>query len=113
MEANGRPITKFFKRSTRKLDIQFLKLSSGMLEPSSFSIYVTFTSSTPDFPVTVDQTGVAMIAGYSPSILKVLMDKGDIGKDMQIEKAPEKPQIDPVTVMRKAIDDERYNKLQV
>jgi hypothetical protein len=34
-------------------------------------IYWNVRADTPDFPVPSDETGVAMVSGFSPSILKV------------------------------------------
>jgi len=79
--------------------------------PMPTIVFWNVRANTPDFPVTIGINNTALISGYSPSILKVLMEKG-AELDMQIEKKKEE-KIDPYTVMRKAIDDERYSKLSL
>lgn len=62
-------------------------------------VYWNVRSNTKDFPVTQDATGVALVSGFSPSILKDLVDTGEFS--------------DPFTVMKKAISNERYNILEL
>jgi len=87
-------------------------------------IYWNVKANTPDFPVQADETGTALVSGYSQSILKVLLEDGELdaskvkgGPDTDDTSAStteqaEKPQIDPYTVFRKAIDDPRYDLIE-
>jgi hypothetical protein len=52
------------------------------------------SDTTNDFPVSDNQSGVATISGFSPSILKNILN-GD--------------EITPYTIMRNVIDDVRYS----
>jgi hypothetical protein len=52
------------------------------------------SDTTCDFPVSETQKGVATISGFSPSILKNILN-GD--------------EVTPYTIMRSVIDDERYS----
>jgi hypothetical protein len=52
---------------------------------------------TSQYPVSVDENGTALISGFSPSILKFLLD----GKD-----------ITPWSILTNTIEDARYNKLK-
>jgi len=60
-------------------------------------IYWNVRADTPDFPVTQDESGVALVAGFSQSILKNLVEHGEV--------------MDPVSFMRSVIDAERYKVL--
>lgn len=51
-----------------------------------------------DMPVTFDEAGVALLSGYSPKLLKLIIE-GDA--------------LDPQHLMRKAIDDPRYDDIIV
>jgi hypothetical protein len=50
-----------------------------------------------DFPVTVDDRGTALISGFSPAILKAVIETNDFS---------------PVGVMRAALDDKRYDPVR-
>lgn len=52
------------------------------------------SNNTQDMPLTYNEKGVALLSGYSPSLLKSILN----GKD-----------ITPYSIMRNIIDDERYN----
>jgi hypothetical protein len=60
-------------------------------------IYWNVRANTKDFPVSHDERGVALVSGFSPAILKDLVDTGEFS--------------DPFSVMKKAISNERYNVL--
>ncbi len=51
-----------------------------------------------NFPVSFDEQGTALISGFSPVILKQLLTNGSF---------------DPVSIMRRTIDVERYEKISV
>jgi hypothetical protein len=61
-------------------------------------VFWNVVGSTSDFPVTVDEEGTAMIAGFSPSILKSLIE----GKKFS-----------SIDIMRTALDDERYDPVRL
>jgi hypothetical protein len=50
-----------------------------------------------DFPVSVDDNGTCLISGFSPSILKSILNSKDF---------------DSVSIMRQALDDERYQEIR-
>lgn len=52
---------------------------------------------TSSVPVTMNENGVALVSGFSPSILKQLLSTGDFN---------------PLYIMRKTIDDERYKAVK-
>jgi len=60
-------------------------------------IYWNVRANTNDFPVSSDKSGVALVSGFSPSILKNIVDAGTLP--------------DPFTMMKSVIDGERYNLL--
>jgi len=79
-------------------------------------IYRNVRSNTTDFPALADTPGVALLAGYSPSLLKVVMDGCEIDESaMPIvdEEKPAKIELNPVDILKKAISDERYNSLSL
>ncbi|KAF9125193.1 hypothetical protein BGW39_007606 [Mortierella sp. 14UC] len=53
-------------------------------------------------PAKADQRGVAMVSGFSGMMMKLFLDGSDLGAG-----------IDPVTIMRKAIDDKSFARLSV
>ena len=58
-------------------------------------------------PVTVHETGAALMSGFSGHLLKLFMD----GKFFEAEAAGQKQQITPYQIMRSAL--ERYDKWKV
>jgi len=63
-------------------------------------IYWNLMATSSDFPVTVNDFGVAMVSGFNTSILKVFMEQDDFMMLM-----------DPFSIVRKAIDIDRYRKI--
>ena len=61
-------------------------------------IYWNIQSRNDNFPVRFDQTGTALISGFSPSILKSVIS-GE--------------QINPYEIMEKTINDPRYNVITI
>tara|TARA_R110002020_G_scaffold50716_6_gene143191 strand:+ start:46197 stop:47687 length:1491 start_codon:yes stop_codon:yes gene_type:complete len=57
-------------------------------------IFWNLNASGGNFPVTFDETGTALVSGFSPSILKQLLSEGDIS---------------PVKIMREVVESDRYN----
>jgi len=90
-------------------------------------VYWNVRSNTTDFPALSDTPGVAMLAGYSPSLLKVVMDGCDLDAEAEelLEEIDEndpaaveavkqaKVEINPADVLKKAISDERYDVLKL
>ncbi|MHA2039201.1 MAG: DUF2828 family protein [Promethearchaeota archaeon] len=61
-------------------------------------VFWNVNGSIQDFPVTTDDNGTAMVSGFSPSILKIVMNKTQFNSD---------------TILRDVIDDERYNEIKL
>lgn len=83
-------------------------------------IYWNVRPNTVDFPAKADTPGVALLAGYSPSLLKVVMDGCDLDEVEEMDVTPdtpaavkEKKEINPEDVLKKAIEDERYAALKL
>jgi len=68
---------------------------SGFTRPQL--IFWNVNGSTTDFPVTVDDNNTAMISGFSPSIMKAILNNDNF---------------DSYTIMRKTLDDKRYNPVR-
>lgn len=74
-------------------------------------------------PVTSAQRGVAMVSGYSQGLLKVFMDKGVFGDEEEevetvdgedgVEVVKRKKELDPESLMRRAIGHKAYEMLAV
>jgi len=62
-------------------------------------VYWNVRANTPDFPVRGDESDVALVSGFSPSILKDLVETGSV--------------TDPFLFMRKVLDGERYKLLSL
>lgn len=60
-------------------------------------VFWNVNGSSTDFPVTVNDQGTALISGFSPAVMKAIL-KGD--------------NFDPYSILRKTIDDERYNEVR-
>lgn len=60
-------------------------------------IYWNLCGSTPDFPTTSDESGVALVSGFSPNLLRLFLDNGELN---------------PYSLMRKAIDSVRYKRVR-
>jgi hypothetical protein len=62
-------------------------------------IYWNLRGNTPDFPATVDTAKVALVSGFNPNLLRLFLDSGG---DLR-----------PYNLMRRAIDDKRYRRVQL
>jgi hypothetical protein len=51
-------------------------------------------------PIEYNEKGVALLSGYSPSLLKSILSGNE-------------NDLTPYLIMRKVIDDERYNAIQI
>ena len=60
-------------------------------------VFWNVNSSIGDFPVTVDKNNTVMVSGYSPSIIKAIMNEKSFTS---------------YNIMRAALDDERYNPVR-
>ena len=58
------------------------------------------SNSTYDMPIEYNEKGVALLSGYSPSLLKSILSGNE-------------NDLTPYLIMRKVIDDERYNAIQI
>ena len=79
-------------------------------------VYWNVRANTVDFPALADTPGVALLAGYSPSLMKVVMDGCDLDAEIvQDDPAapPQKKEVNPEDIMKKAISDERYDILSL
>ena len=59
-------------------------------------VFWNVNGSTTDFPVSVQDNGTALVAGYSPAVMKAIMSSRDFS---------------PYTIMRTVLDGERYEKI--
>lgn len=57
-------------------------------------VFWNLRGDTPDFPATSDESGVALVSGYSPALMKLFMTGVSLN---------------PYNIMREAIDDSRYD----
>jgi len=62
-------------------------------------VYWNVRSNTQDFPTSNDELGVALVSGFSPSILKDLIDSGKFS--------------DPFSVMKKTLSNPRYDIIKI
>uniref|UniRef100_A0A7S4HV64 TROVE domain-containing protein n=1 Tax=Vannella robusta TaxID=1487602 RepID=A0A7S4HV64_9EUKA len=89
-------------------------------------VYWNVRPNTTEFPALSDTPGVALLAGYSPSLLKVVMDGCDLDAEPEetlevvdendpaaVEVTKVKKEINPADILKKAISDERYNILEL
>merc|ERR1712137_541169 len=77
-------------------------------------VYWNVRANTVDFPALADTPGVALLAGYSPSLMKVVMDGCELGVEMPEEGETatlQKKELNPIDILKKAICDERYDAL--
>ncbi|ORY02442.1 hypothetical protein BCR34DRAFT_627532 [Clohesyomyces aquaticus] len=81
-------------------------------------------------PTTMEDTGTALVSGYSQGLLKVFMDRGGFEADEEevveeevveegakgepmVEVRKEKAKMDPLTVVKKAVSHTAYSMLEV
>jgi len=79
-------------------------------------IYWNVRSNTPGFPTDQDEIGVSLVSGFSPSILKLFLEKAEISEEDQkgiviAKKETKAP--NPMDLLKKVIDDERYSCLSL
>jgi len=78
-------------------------------------VYWNVRANTVDFPALADTPGVALLGGYSPSLMKVVMDgcELDAEVEMEVEGVPKKKELNPIDILKKAVSDERYDALSL
>ena len=59
-------------------------------------------------PATVNDAGIGLVSGFSGNMLNLFLDN-----DLLSDEGSKEPKLTPREVMRKAIDNERYNVLQL
>lgn len=81
-------------------------------------------------PVTLRDDGTALVSGFSANLLKLFLegaaledwvmvepeavtDQAKAAKEGEKQSKPQKPKMDPMAILRKAIDHERFQVLQV
>ena len=77
-------------------------------------IYWNLRGDTRGFPVEANTPNTQMLSGFSPSLLKLLLD----GEPLVIEEVATdgtvtRREVTPEETLRKALDDERYNRIRV
>jgi Mg-chelatase subunit ChlD len=85
----------------------------GRPYPAPKIIYWNLRGDTHGFPVQANTPNTQMLSGFSPSLLKLLLD----GEPMVVEEVAEdgtvtQRKITPEETLRKALDDERYNRIR-
>ena len=76
-------------------------------------IYWNLRGDTRGFPVEANTPNTQMLSGFSPSLLKLLLD----GEPLVIEEVATdgtvtRREVTPAETLRKALDDERYNRIR-
>ena len=85
----------FAQAGTQFQEIERMYAAAGYARPDII-FWNLRSNTTTDFPVTADQPGVALLSGFRPAVLKQVI----AGSDMS-----------PYSIMRGAIDDERYARI--
>eukprot|EP01110_Echinostelium_bisporum_P002060 TRINITY_DN1493_c0_g1_i1.p1 TRINITY_DN1493_c0_g1~~TRINITY_DN1493_c0_g1_i1.p1 ORF type:complete len:406 (+),score=196.85 TRINITY_DN1493_c0_g1_i1:320-1537(+) len=85
------------KYKTNHANIKAKFTQAGYKMPTM--IYWNVRANTPDFPVTSNESGVVLVSGYSPSVMKDIVEAGEFDN--------------PEQVVRRIIENPRYNVLQV
>lgn len=80
-------------------------------------VYWNLAAGPTTHPVTAERAGVALVSGFSPTVLKVFMGEAEPEEDfVMVEEDPVKKtqqQMDPVSIMMKAVSKESYSGLVV
>lgn len=117
-EPYGRTPTKWethHERIVRRFKEEGVKVC-GKEWPAPHIIYWNLRGNTTGFPAKADTPGVTMLSGYSPSLMKLLLD-GD-AMEVEVEEVDEDGMIikkvkkNPYTSVRKALDSEDYDKVR-
>ena len=95
------------------------KTKWGVEYPVPRIVFWNLRGDTTDYPVQSDTTGVDMLSGFSPSLLKLLME-GRLDEAMEssalvgedTEERGRKAKADPMATVRKVLDDARYHPVR-
>ena len=86
--------------------------------PAPHIVYWNLRGDTHGFPAQGDTPNVTMLSGYSPSLIKLLLDGEPLGEE-EVEEIDENGKAvkkmiakNPYTTVRKALDDEDYNEVR-
>ena len=104
------------ERIVRRFKEEGLKVS-GKAWPAPHIIYWNLRGNTRGFPAQADTENVTMLSGYSPSLMKLLLDGESLGEEEtwidengdEIVMATKK---DPYSTVRKALDNEEYESVR-
>ncbi len=92
-----------FNHGVDDVDTTALKMIDDMYSEAGYErpgiIFWNLHASGSNFPVRFDENGVAMISGFSPSILKSVLSNPD--------------SLTPFNIMMETISNERYSKITI
>ena len=100
------------ERIVRRFKEEGLKVC-GKAWPSPHIIYWNLRGNTGGFPAQADTENVTMLSGYSPSLMKLLLDGDSLGEeetwiDENGDEVVMQTKKDPYSTVRKALDSEDY-----
>ena len=90
-------------------------LVCGRKWPAPQIIYWNLRGDTVGFPAQANTPGVKMLSGFSPSLMKLLLDGDDLEEEngaMEVENKDENSKKNPYHMVRKALDDEAYDSIR-
>jgi len=93
------------QRIVRRFKEEGMKVC-GKAWPAPHMIYWNLRGDTHGFPAQADTPNVTMLSGFSPSLMKLLLDGDPLVNEVKVDKK------DPFTTLRKALDDESYDKVR-
>lgn len=106
------------ERIIRRFKEEGLK-ACGEEWPAPHIIYWNLRGNTSGFPVKADTPGVTMLSGYSPSLMKLILSGEPVVGEVEEEVIDEngvttikKVKKNPFDTIRKALDDEEYDKVR-
>merc|ERR1712130_217659 len=100
------------ERIIRRFREEGLKVC-GKEWPAPHMIYWNLRGDTSGFPAQADTPGVSMLSGYSPSLMKLILNGEVMEEEESLEKGVEKSvKKDPLSLVRKALDSEDYDNVR-
>lgn len=100
------------KRIVRRFKEEGLKVC-GKEWPAPHMIYWNLRGDTSGFPAQADTPGVSMLSGYSPSLMKLILNGEVMEEEESLEEGVEKSvKKDPLSLVRKALDSEDYDNVR-
>ncbi len=76
-------------------------------------IFWNLSGNTVGFPQTADASNVQMISGFSPSLLKLLLSGEPlVAEEVGTDGVVTRRSVTPYETLRKALDEERYNRIR-